>query len=143
MRGLPAHHAPSDHAFGVLHRNPALAAFHQNDERHHRNHHGRMMISTCNDVPFAGHEHVAVDLCIALGRPTTMPAKMISDMPLPMPRSVICSPSHMMNAVPVVSDEHRHEDEAEAGIDARNCPSDGLQRRGNAEDCTNARITVR
>ena len=32
-----------------------------------------------------------------------MPAKMISDMPLPMPRSVICSPSHMMNAVPVVS----------------------------------------
>ena len=34
----------------------------------------------------------------------TMPAKMISEMPLPMPRSVICSPSHMMNAVPVVSE---------------------------------------
>ena len=32
-----------------------------------------------------------------------MPAKMMSEMPLPMPRSVICSPSHMMNAVPVVS----------------------------------------
>ena len=32
-----------------------------------------------------------------------MPAKMMSDMPLPMPRSVICSPSHMMNIVPVVS----------------------------------------
>ena len=32
-----------------------------------------------------------------------MPAKMISEMPLPMPRSVICSPSHMMNAVPEVS----------------------------------------
>ena len=32
-----------------------------------------------------------------------MPAKMSSDMPLPMPRSVICSPSHMMNIVPVVS----------------------------------------
>ena len=28
---------------------------------------------------------------------------MISDMPLPMPRSVICSPSHMMSVVPVVS----------------------------------------
>jgi hypothetical protein len=25
-------------------------------------------------------------------------------MPLPMPRSVICSPSHMMKAVPVVSE---------------------------------------
>ena len=32
-----------------------------------------------------------------------MPAKMISDIPLPTPRSVICSPSHMMNPVPVVS----------------------------------------
>ena len=28
---------------------------------------------------------------------------MMSDIPLPMPRSVICSPSHMMNVVPVVS----------------------------------------
>ena len=32
-----------------------------------------------------------------------MPAKMMSDIPLPMPRSVICSPSHMMNVVPVHS----------------------------------------
>ena len=39
----------------------------------------------------------------ATGRLTTMPAKMSSDMPLPMPRSVICSPSHMMNMVPVIS----------------------------------------
>ena len=31
-----------------------------------------------------------------------MPAKMTSEMPLPMPRSVICSPSHMMNVVPAV-----------------------------------------
>ena len=37
------------------------------------------------------------------GRPTTMPAKMISEMPLPMPRSLICSPSHMTKALPVVS----------------------------------------
>ena len=32
-----------------------------------------------------------------------MPVKISSDMPLPMPRSVICSPSHMMNVVPAVS----------------------------------------
>jgi hypothetical protein len=42
-------------------------------------------------------------LPIAGTRPTTMPAKMISEMPLPMPRSLICSPSHITNAVPVVS----------------------------------------
>ena len=40
----------------------------------------------------------------ASGMSVTMPAKMISEMPLPMPRSVICSPSHMMKAVPVVSE---------------------------------------
>ena len=28
---------------------------------------------------------------------------MISEIPFPMPRSVICSPSHMMNVVPAVS----------------------------------------
>ena len=31
-----------------------------------------------------------------------MPERMIIEMPLPMPRSVICSPSHMRNMVPVV-----------------------------------------
>ncbi len=41
--------------------------------------------------------------CVApLGNPMTMPAKMRSEMPLPMPRSVICSPSHITKMVPVV-----------------------------------------
>ena len=39
---------------------------------------------------------------MAPGMPTTMPEKMISEMPLPMPFSVICSPSHMMSTVPAV-----------------------------------------
>ena len=32
-----------------------------------------------------------------------MPAKIRREIPLPMPRSVICSPTHIMKAVPVVS----------------------------------------
>ncbi len=32
-----------------------------------------------------------------------MPAKISSEMPLPSPRSVICSPSHIRNIVPVTS----------------------------------------
>ena len=40
----------------------------------------------------------------ALGSPATMPAKMISETPLPMPRSVTCSPSHIRNMVPAVSE---------------------------------------
>ncbi len=39
----------------------------------------------------------------AWGRPAAMPAKMMSEIPLPIPRSVICSPSHIKNMVPVVS----------------------------------------
>ena len=45
----------------------------------------------------------SIEFKTAVGKSATMPAKMISEMPLPMPRSVICSPSHMTNAVPVVS----------------------------------------
>ena len=39
---------------------------------------------------------------IAPGNPATMPPRMIIEMPLPTPRSVICSPSHIRNIVPVV-----------------------------------------
>ena len=35
------------------------------------------------------------------GRPLMMLVKMISDMPLPMPRCVMTSPSHMMSTAPV------------------------------------------
>ena len=40
---------------------------------------------------------------MAFGILATMPAKMMSDMPFPMPCSVICSPSHMRNDVPAQS----------------------------------------
>ena len=40
---------------------------------------------------------------IPAGRRATMPAKMISDVPLPTPRAVICSPIHIRNRVPPVS----------------------------------------
>ena len=36
------------------------------------------------------------------GKPAAIEVKMSSDMPLPTPRSVICSPSHMMRPVPAV-----------------------------------------
>ena len=46
-----------------------------------------------------------------------MPEKMISDMPLPMPRAVICSPSHIRNMVPPVSVITVVMHEEQAGID--------------------------
>ena len=37
---------------------------------------------------------------IAAGRPETIPAKIIIDIPLPIPRSVTCSPNHIKKSVP-------------------------------------------
>jgi hypothetical protein len=39
MRRLSAVHAPTDHAFGILHRYLTLPAFHKDDSRHNRHHH--------------------------------------------------------------------------------------------------------
>ena len=61
-----------------------------------------------------------------------MPVKMISDIPLPMPRSVICSPSHMMKAVPVVSVSMVIRMKPMPGLMTKP-PSDVLQRHGDAE----------
>ena len=38
------------------------------------------------------------------GSPDTILTKMMIEMPLPIPRSEICSPSHIRNMVPVTSD---------------------------------------
>ncbi len=39
----------------------------------------------------------------APGNPTIMDAMIIKDIPLPIPRSVICSPIHITNSEPAVS----------------------------------------
>ena len=41
-------------------------------------------------------------LIMALGNRATIPAKIMSDIPFPIPLSVICSPNHMIKAVPDV-----------------------------------------
>ena len=39
---------------------------------------------------------------MAPGKPAAMPPKIRIEMPLPKPRSVICSPNHIRNIVPAV-----------------------------------------
>ena len=93
---LPAIHPSADHALRILHRDTAAAALDEDDGGDDEHHHEDQQDQP-NQFHLAGAE-------LNEGRddrarhPTTMPAKMISDMPLPMPRSVICSPSHMMSA---------------------------------------------
>ena len=50
---------------------------------------------------WSGFVHQA---CTPLGRPATIEAKIISEMPLPMPRWVISSPIHISSTVPAVSE---------------------------------------
>ncbi len=53
-----------------------------------------------------------------------MPVKMMSDMPLPTPRSEICSPSHMMKAEPVVSERMVSSVKPMPGLMTIPCPMD-------------------
>ena len=61
-----------------------------------------------------------------------MPAKMMIEMPLPRPRSVICSPSHIRNIVPVTRRDDRRDAEDEARVDARG-PAATFERERDAE----------
>ena len=71
-----------------------------------------------------------------------MPAKMISDMPLPTPRSVICSPSHMINAVPVVSEMMVIKTNPKPGL-ITIFPCMACRPVAMPKDCISARITVK
>ena len=60
-------------------------------------------ISTVMAMPIPMSACRLIDEKIADGTRDTMLTKMMSDMPLPMPRCVMSSPIHMMNAVPATS----------------------------------------
>ncbi len=77
----------------------ALRALHVHDADQNRNHEGQMSSRRTGQLASA---HELEGVAEPAGSPATMPPKMISEMPLPMPRSVICSPSHMTSTVPAV-----------------------------------------
>ena len=75
--------------------------------------------------------------------------KISTDMPLPTPRSVMSSPSHMITAVPAVSVSDQDEDPEQALVrDDRLAGSCGNSRPERASammpvDCSTASATVR
>ena len=89
-------HAPPDHALGVLHRDAALALL----DEHDAGDDGQAEHADAGEDQPAG---VLPGCCApSAGIRAAIEEKISSDMPLPMPRSVTCSPSHMMTAVPAV-----------------------------------------
>ena len=101
MRALAAINFTPHLAFCVVHQYLALTSLDENHEGRNRR---------CRrKIPNATRKCMAPVLTnssvppIALGSPAAMPAKIIRDIPLPIPRSVICSPSHIKNIVPVTN----------------------------------------
>ena len=99
--GLPrlsVHAAAPEQAARVLHRHPPLRLVEEDDGRHHHDdqredHQDADARQACRGAGDAGQE---------LGMPATMPPKMMREMPLPMPFSVMSSPSQTRNMVPAV-----------------------------------------
>ncbi len=77
----------------------------------------------------------------AAGRRATMPAKMSRLMPLPTPRLVICSPSHIRNMVPPVRVAMVDTTKNGPGFNTR--PWLACRPSAIADDWNSARITVR
>ncbi len=98
----PAIDLVADLALGVVDQNLALAALDEHHERGDDRSTSAAMPST-SGIEYAPVRASSSVPPIALGSPAAMPAKIISEMPLPSPRSVICSPSHIRNMVPVTS----------------------------------------
>src|SRR5660398_132493 len=92
----PPIHLATHHPLSVLHRYATLTFLDQyNGCNHPQSQQG-------HDEPLSGFM-VENILYRPPGKRETILAKIISDIPLPRPLSLICSPSHMMRAVPTVS----------------------------------------
>ena len=103
----PAYIFAPDRALGVLHRNFPLRLRDRNDTR--QSHPDQQADSSAIPWPklnlasnAAAGKNMSLSACTACGSRARMPMVMTSETPLPMPRSVICSPSHISNIVPVV-----------------------------------------
>lgn len=101
MRGVSTKHALPHLPFRILDDNPTLGLLHKHDEhdgqasQHKEQQHKERR--QCARVP---QLEKAYQAC---GKLATIPAKMMSEIPLPTPRDVICSPSHIRNMVPPTS----------------------------------------
>lgn len=102
VSGLPTHHLAALDALGVVNGNAPLGTLDEDDERYA----DKIATTTMSAViamPIPISACRLIDEKMADGTRLTMLTKMMSDMPLPMPRCVMSSPIHMMKAVPATS----------------------------------------
>src|ERR1039458_7310280 len=121
MSGLAAHHPPSHYAFGVLHRNSALAALHQHDERNHRDHYHQNH-NQVNRSPILELEHVLVNIVHRVRYPHHDPGEddqrhSITDAPL---GDLLAQPHDERGTGGQA--EHGHQQEPDAGVQYESPP---------------------
>ena len=102
MRAFPAVHFVAHLAFGIGNEQAALRPLHEDDESHQTRREHREQEQQ-QGICGAGARADSKAWPISCGNRATMPPKMISEMPLPTPRLVICSPIHIRRMVPPVS----------------------------------------
>ena len=84
MRGFAAEHAVADLSLGILHEQPSLRALHEHDEADEADGADRMTTRITGAIAPVRPDSKIWQ--IEVGKRATMPAKMISEMPLPTPR---------------------------------------------------------
>jgi len=114
VRALAAVDLVADLPPGVVDQDLALAALDEDDES--RDQHDQGDDEDRRQRPMAPVRTSSNSPPIAVGRPATMPEKIRIEMPLPRPRSVICSPSTSGYRAGDQRD-HADEDEHEARIE--------------------------
>jgi hypothetical protein len=110
------HHAAADDALSVLQRNLALAfAEAESTLRNHRDEKDEQ--NEMRELRLALAAANVAEKLAERGRcaPAIIPAKMISEVPLPIPRSVMSSPIHMSRYRAGGDGQNRHRGEARAG----------------------------
>ena len=137
----PPYMPAADDALGVLHRDPPVAALDEDDRADRR----RPSSTIRNRIRIRPIWPVCIwsSVCSDAAREVRRrcPRRSSSDMPLPMPRSVICSPSHMTNIVPVVSVRTSSAGSPSPGLNTSGSPP-AMSRRALEQD-RDSRATAR
>src|SRR5690625_2283322 len=135
MAGLLRVTRPSLLTLGVINGNASLTTLYPHNtpnhcQRHNPDDHQKQNVQITLSGTFKR-------LANSTGQACYDPAKISNEIPLPMPFSVICSPSHIMNTAPVTSVVTATKKKVNPGLYAK---PEKLTDIANA--CTNASATV-
>jgi hypothetical protein len=112
---MTAIHFPSYNPLCILNRDLAVSHSNGNNKHDHQNSKDSKD-QYIEDIDSTSRQIPANDMQDHSGRRETIPAKIIREIPLPIPLAVICSPIHISNIVPAVKVTTMGRKEKKSGI---------------------------